>query len=837
MSNCPPSILRTTIRTGLSSCVPHHRICPGHWYQQRAKALTARYMVNDASDSDVTGSNDTHFVNHEVRPSRPSQNDTIKNLSQNADNSGPELPIPCPESNQGEDSIQFRGTGRSRRRRTDNDIERSNAGTGQNSFQPAYTRRRVGSPRPERTARTLSRDQVRAIARRKGLNVGVVNSVVSRFNKRLQHQRRVLKPQSVQQDVIIRLTSLYSRMLGHRQWRAAYSEIHKAKRGGHEVKNEAVIPKLNKNGLALLELVKEDCQGKFAEAWEALPRTGKAMHWQRLALWLLRNSPDLTLEFLLVTTKNSDKPNFSMVADCMAYLDEFHYNVLGTWQKGSYTYQSLVETCLDPNHWPILSLPQKGVRIYLLRASYDAVCSAFKMVCERRIEMTAQTVLCFMLRFTEFGDVDRALDALRYIPKLRQAGFSLFSQGVMRHCCKLLTLDSVQESNGARNFRILPQLLEMGVRPNRDMMNVVLANAFKTGDPQLGLDMLEFMKSQGHELDSYTYVTLLGDAVAREDRTRFGELMHEVEQKYNWKIHRYLASKVFHAHYVFTAKHMESDANPIEVFYSMLKIYNELHDITPLKDLLIIPPNYQPPPGSGTSSPSLMALYIMIATYFRCQRRISIVHQVYTRFRTLVMEGHEVIAPLAETDHTYNEFLIAYRNDPRALRYCLQLVEDMLQRPLPVEFDAGRKRKIITHAKPTPRTWTILLSAFTWNRQTLAAEKVKELMAKQKVEFNQVTWNVIVNSFANAQDVAGTARSIKLMEENGFSIDAYTMKSFRYLRDPERLWIALDELDQKADAEAGLQSTVAPQNETSKARELLLDQGLRRLEAKARLKQ
>lgn len=671
------------------------------------------------------------------------------------------------------------------------------------------------------------------MALRGGCKLGLVNSVVSRVNNQILRQNRFVTPEAVRLDAMLRLNSLYPRMLGHRQWWAAFCEIREAKLNG-QVMNLAVIPKLNEEGLALLELIKTDCQGKFREAWEALPRAGKASHWQRLTFWLLLNAPDLSLEFLLVTTGGMDKPDFQMLVDCVWYLEKFYYDVLSTWEKGSHTYESVVQTCLDPKTWPILRLPQKGIRLYLRRSGHAAVVSAFKIVCERQIEMTTETALYFMNRFTEFGDIDMALEAFRFALKLKQPGFSLDSLGVMRHCCKLLTLDTVQDGSGGRNFRILPQLLEMGVRPDRDMMNLVLSNAFRTGNPVLGLDMLEFMKSQDYDLDSYTYVALLCDAVDREDRVRVGELVREIEGKGDLRRHKYIASKIFHAHYVFTAKRMDSGAEPSEVFYSMLDMYNELHDITPLKELLIIPPNYTPPSGGANTPPSLVALYIMIATYFRCQKRISLVRQVYERFRTLVMEGHEIIAPLAETDHTYNEFLVAYRDDPRALQYCVELVEDMLQSPPPVGLDSHGKKKVFAHVKPTVRTWTILLSAFTFNRQPLAAEKVKEMMAKQSIKYNQVTWNIIVNGYANAQNVPETAKAIKMMEDQGFPIDEYAMKSLRYLRDPERLWVALEELDEKAAQEASLESTPAPENESEKAWEQLLDKGLRRLEARSK---
>lgn len=685
-----------------------------------------------------------------------------------------------------------------------------------------------------------------------GHNVRSAPSVLRRINGEIQTQKRFLKDRDLYLATVIRSNSLYLRELGLRQWKAAYKEIYKARHYERDVLNKAVLPALKEEGQELVKKVQDDCHGSFREAWQGMHRREKAMFWQRLAIWLLQNDPRNFLDYLIVTTETQVKPDFSMVADSLLYMENFHYaDWLKDWKSGAHTYESLIGTCLNPRHWPIISLPQKGVRLYIRRASLEALALALRLVKERSIQMTGETALCFMWRFTELGDVDSALEALKTVRVIKDPQFTMDSEGVLRHCCKLLTLDSVQDGTDGRNFRILPKLLELGVRPDRDMMNVVLSNAFKTGDPLLGADMLQFMKNHDHEFDSYTYVTLLTDAVARRDRGRVEGLVHEVEMQEELRKNPYIASKIFHSHYIFTVKNMDADADPSGVFYSMLDMYNAIHDINPLKELFIIPLRYTPRAGGANTPPSLFALYLMIATYFRCQNRLAIVQRIYDRFHELVIQGHPTIAPLAETDHTYNEFLIALRRNPRGLRSCVRLVEDMLHTTIPSDSSSG---KDITHVKPTMRTWTLLLSAFMYNRQPLAAEKIKEMMAKHKVQYNDVTWNTIINGYANAQNIPETAASIKAMEEAGFRIDPYTMKSLRYLRDPERLWVALSELDQDPTEEGGLQQdTPRPEPESDvhnrntdvrnrsnqknqKQGEKLLDSGLQKLGTKLKPK-
>lgn len=211
---------------------------------------------------------------------------------------------------------------------------------------------------------------------------------------------------------------------------------------------------------------------------------------------------------------------------------------------------------------------------------------------------------------------------------------------------------------------------------------------------------------------------------------------------------------------------------------------------------------------------------------------------MYDRFRELVQQGHPSIAPLVETDHVYNEFLIAFRKSSRGLRSSIRLVEDMLDASaMPKETTTGKPLK---HIMPTPRTWTILLSAFNYSRQPDAAERVKDMMAKHDVEYNQVTWNTIINGFANAQDIPETASAITKMEKEGFTIDHYTMKSLRYLRDPERLWVAIEEMDEGLDSEGTHKLlTLEPASDVHSDQmehDELIDNGLEKLESKLKPK-
>ncbi|PLB35892.1 pentatricopeptide repeat protein [Aspergillus candidus] len=784
-----PSLVRSRFSAGLPSCVPQHRLRFGHWFRQRpGSPRSARYIGNDASSASVVSSVGPGVGDSDLKSSAIPRSTLLGNKSA-ATSYASNTSDPVAENRISHPPVS--------------------------PAQPSSQEHGGGPKKPHR----------------KGFKTRVTYNTMTVSDGELSYRTRFVDQSTRDLDNEIMSRTWFDSGLDVRRWRAALTEIFKAKHFARDARRE--LPEQFKpidEDAKLRDLLETDGQGRFREAWEGLDKKSKAGHWKRMSLWLLQDSPELALEFFLVTSQSAHRPVFLMMADCLSFLRAFYDDRLKQWERGAHTYDSALQTCLDPSNWPIIVVSQKGVRQYLMVADRDRLHAAYDHVIDKHVYVTAETYLCFMRRFTDFEDVDKALDVLERIRRLSQHEFLIDSAAVMHHCCKLLTLDSVVDDPNGRNFRILPSLLQMGVRPDRDMMNVVLRNAFRTGDPQLGLDMLNFMRNQNMKPDSYTYLTLLTDAVSRGDRHLVDALIEEIEPQEEMSKNPWIANKTFHAHFVFTAKNIEEDADPSATFYSLLNLYTKFHDITPLKELTILPPEYTPPPGGANEPPSVIALYLIIASYLRCHKRLPHVLRIYKYFHSMVLKGHEIIAPLAATDHTYNEFLVAFRKDPQGIRPSVRLVEDMLQ------ATTAHNDGILpmTRAKPTVRTWTLLLSSFTYNRQPMAAERVKDMMAKYGVEFNMVTWNTIISGYANAQNVPEVAKAIKAMEAQGLSIDAYTMKSLRYLHDPEQLWEVVKELDElSAGPATDVPSVAAPLHDDGEylsGADDLLDQGLRRLQ-------
>ncbi|CAG8123368.1 unnamed protein product [Penicillium olsonii] len=693
---------------------------------------------------------------------------------------------------------------------------------------------------PSFTKPLITDEIVHKSAAQYGVPLSFAYQTARRVNREIMNKDKLLTTQSLSLVQGIRLTSLFSAYQGHRDWKYEYKRIWMAKLNNRHIEgSQGRAGHLDANAKYLLNLAREDCYGSFQKAWEEMEPPDRARVWQPMALWFIHHDQETALDFLLVTTKPLHKPDFKMVGDCLVYLDRFYFSSsIANESSDAHDYAVAIADCIKPENWPIVNPSQRGLRLFIKRAPSDQVQRAFRLVKERGTTLEAITALSFMSRLIQINDVDLAFEALELVLSIKDPDFTPVSLGVSRHCCKLLKLDEVEDNAEGRNFRILPRLLKMGIRPDRDMMNVVLANAFKTGDSQLGADMLAFMRSHHHVFDSYTYVTLLTDAVARGDHARVEILTQEVELQHQLAEDPFVFSKLFHAHFTSTMKDSDPETDSERMFSSMLEMYNRFHDISPLKELLILPSHYNPPPGGLAKKlpPSPVALFLMIASFFRCKNRYGQVHRVYEQFREMVQMGHPSIAPLAGTDHVYNEFLVAFRRSPHNLRASVRLVEDMLNSSS-LSVRTGSET-VFKHTAPTLRTWTILLSVFYFHRQPHAADKIKEMMAKYNVKYSQATWNTIIGGHVSMQNIPEVASSIRQMEEQGFAIDHHTMKSLRYLRDPERLWVSVEELDQGA-KEGGKQASVAteltPDERTAQQKQdELVALGLQKLESNSK---
>ncbi|EAS31653.2 uncharacterized protein CIMG_07132 [Coccidioides immitis RS] len=509
--------------------------------------------------------------------------------------------------------------------------------------------------------------------------------------------------------------------------------------------------------------------------WSELPLATKRLMWPDIAFWLLLNSPGDVLTFF-ESTDQWPSPSFSMVSECFLYLDAFYYKDLTSTPENKHHYHSRMHSLIGPHRWPVISASQRGIHVYLKHCEPDQLRETFEKIAQSEVYVPPQTLLYLMDLFYEFADAENSLRALRLVPSRLTSRDSLQSEEIVRHCCKLLSLDSTCDENGVRSFRLLPEVLGLGIEPQRAILNVVIQNALKMDDPDMAWDILNYSKVLP---DSYAVMMLLNDATTRGDALRVETCRRMIASNPEIAREPHIISKVLHGLY----EAATPETIP-EVFKKMMQVYCQGHDPQPLKDLGII--QGEPTVRDNCSSPSSHALVIMVAAYLQLRNSSAITLKVYDRFCELVRHGHNPIGKLAETSHVYDTFLMALRRDRDMVSQSITIVRNMYD-PLPETAILGGENRPIQQARPSMVTWNILLAGAMAHGRLEVADIIREMMQECGAQMDVPAWNVMLRGYADLGLVMKFTQGLKEMLLDNLTPNRYTIKALKAVQDQGRL--------------------------------------------------
>lgn len=591
-----------------------------------------------------------------------------------------------------------------------------------------------------------------------------------------------LHPKTYNREFFLRIKGLYPSSFCHLDWQRNFDILfngRKQRRREADIWNDLVLYNPIRTISWLEKFKSKNERFSWAHAWKQLTWDEKANWWPTTALWLLLNEPKQALKFL-AATNSYPYPPFNMLADCFLYLDTFYYSNLNATPRLSYYYHLRLNYCLGPPKWSAIESSSPGIRLFLKYRSLDDVRISFRCIKKWRIRVSTKTLLYFMDLFIKMKDYRWALAALDLIVE-RKPSYVLESKNFQQRCCSLLTLDTLVEEDGHHRFVILPEILSRDIRPNRHMLNIVLANVLREGEADLGWQVVQEMENRGMELDSYPYLVLLHDAVRRSDVERLDIIVRRMSHAKDILSQPYITSKMLHALYSLTQVDEAMAWPDNQLFWRMLDVYSRSHDVKPLIDLAIVPPDFKPSEVAKLP-PSNHALVIMLAAYIRLQKDTSKTSDLFDRFMDIAYSGHESFAPLLESDYVFNVFLHSLRHSSTMLPKCVAVVNAMTRpRDQPVYLKSEHNRQVQI-AKPTQRTWTILLQAFLDHKQFDAVERIRRIMLRQGLDFNQITWNMIVRAFASAQMGEETVIAVQHLLKEGWEINSKTIKAVGLLR-------------------------------------------------------
>jgi len=561
-----------------------------------------------------------------------------------------------------------------------------------------------------------------------------------------------------------------------------------------------------KNSLSGLE-----GQQSSAGSWEKMSQDEKAQLWHPALIHALQAHPETALLILDDNLKNEGRlfPDY-VAKDSLEHLACVYLLDLDVDNPPKTSINTLHRmVCLYLSIYDRLngsaSLSQRTLYLLSKYCNDDMFLSLIDCLQHNKSHITPNSKLHILERATQLGKIGIGLSLLGTIPVP-----DLAEPAVQSFCVSLLRADmDVDDLYGLRS-NILTYMLKVGVRPNRQLANVIILNAMEAGDLRIAWRSHEIAMENGLLPDVFTYTCLLkgvqrGDHISKisyiqECAAKDGALAMSIRLKF----------EILYVMYV--AKGRGPHCRP---FLDLLPTYREFFDIRPLIDLGILDHSEIHLLAPNQPAPPVQALGLMILAWLQNLDDLAKAKDVYEAYVRHIREGHPIISPLAQTDHTANAFIYAFGCDAKTLPLCTQVIQYMLKPdvddlaaevgpsaesedirtagsgPDPLKSSSNTRRPVKI-APPRVQTWNILLHSFIRNRQASAAEKVLTIMQSRGHEPNHVTWNTLLGGYATMQDVIGVVGSMKRFEKAKLEADEWTMKALNRVVDRAALLEAFE---------------------------------------------
>ena len=535
---------------------------------------------------------------------------------------------------------------------------------------------------------------------------------------------------------------------------------------------EAVLDKLD-SGHTVITAEDLDCEG-IRNIWR--------YRWGQVALWLLSYEPKRMTQFLLATNSQPGLQSYHFEDSLLQLARCFKYSREKTrMQEVAEAFCTMVEE--QPERQ--LVFMNEFVTLLMRSCSDEQMRRLYDTVSTHKAKLHAYTWLHFTTYFARNNQFETALDCLL---KAHKNGADMDGYAFRSNCTTILRRSSEQPDGLRVCLRAVSTLVDIGVKFNLPICNVIMLNAVEAGDLKTAFSVYHSLMERGLKPDEATFLVLLkGCRMNIDDAQLLDEIIRDAISNINVRQNEKVATEILYCLALHHSKH-----HPANALNTIAEAYAQLFDLTPLQklDLPISPTLLSKPPSKTPMQPTRHALTFLISATINHHLTTATtptsntpkILALYTRWRSHVETATDpLLASLATTDHLANTFLSAFTRHERTLLFAARVVRDM-QRPLPPTSPPG-----IVQIRPTVQTWSIFLLGFTRHRQMKLAEQVLTYMRKQGVEPNQVTWNTLSAGYAGCQDVEGVGGSLRRAEREGMVWNHWTRRGLRFLRGREGL--------------------------------------------------
>lgn len=432
-------------------------------------------------------------------------------------------------------------------------------------------------------------------------------------------------------------------------------------------------------------------------------------------------------------------------------------------------------------------LSHRTMFLLLQYCNSDQLCALTNSLRFGYSSLSLRTQLSLTHHLIGFGEIALAFDVVRHVRE------SNYDSAYVQHSLALL-LRARWKVDNIYHFRskILEEILEMGIRPNRKLTNVIIMNAMEADDRETAWHTYHTSTENGLKSDSTTFSALLQGYHNGDNEEVINEIYQIAMTDHVLTSSPHLMFEFLHAVYL-----SEKSQNTVPNFSPLLRMYQKMLCEEPLRTLGIV--KYDPRTNIPRISPTTATLGFMVSAWLEQCQNIDEIKEVYSRYIQNVRNRHPSIALLAETTQTANAFIKAFGRNFRGLDSCVSVATDMVELASMTDSTISEQtnrfaliERKFTVAAPNIYTWNVLLHSLMCHHQVAAAEHIMRLLELKHLQPDRVTWTSLIRGYSYTQNIDGVMGTLQRMETEGFGIDDWTQRALIPFHDKKGLIKALE---------------------------------------------
>ena len=422
---------------------------------------------------------------------------------------------------------------------------------------------------------------------------------------------------------------------------------------------------------------------------------------------------------------------FMVTSDALLYLRHSRWHEFEHDLQLKQRFHVQVAKLRHKQQWPDGYMSSKCLDLMLDNAEKDEARKVLRDYLDTYSDLREEEVIYVVHRFQRLGDVDSALSLLRTLPpdSIQQ------EQGaVLAACINLMDLESVDRAAQPYSLKILPALLELGVRPNVGVYNKAVQNAFRLSLPKVGWDLYRYMQTQDVPATARTLLELLRDSFLNSNLPALNEMMtllHEGEllRAENPFLVAYLLNIVRYICF------WQRKSGSSESLAHLLSVYDRAWNRTPLAKLGLIRHDQVSQGSEHNPDPDPPDLAFFIWSYVYAQRREAHVAGLWQRIDSLIEKGDKQIIEMAKNSVLYDGFMIFYARAESRLSKMVNILHHLLRHDLCI---------------PSDDSWSIMIGGMLKHEKYEWAEMIRRMMLRRGVKVTNEAWKVVMQRFPDS---------------------------------------------------------------------------------------